>query len=171
MFRQAMLISKWLVHLWPFFWLFLAVLVFSVYVFITSPGRYKLKLVLIPTAFIFPIIVCVMAVFFMGYSVPSKLPDQFTFAGFQVVLDNRYQKVGIEVWVTGRVDRLLLVPYDAALEKALKEAQKKQTAGGMVVMERFEEREEGTDSSKDKFRSKLLMPHELDPKAPSSPAK
>lgn len=132
----------------PIIGLQLLALVAALFVYVQSPGRSVVRLMVVPLA-----ISCVLAspVLFaqlMGYSVSWPLPDRFTFLAFQPVVEAG-KKTALEIWLReDRATRLLRAPYSKELEQMLKDAAKGKKGGREARITRRGKGDPGHDESK-----------------------
>jgi len=133
---------------------------FSVYVFLSAPGRYLLKWGLIPLS----LVVWVMAIPFagavVGKALPASLPERFVLLGHNVVITG-HTKTGIEVWArVGNATRLYVIPYSKQAEQTFAGGEKSAANGGRSEITR----RGGTGETKDDYVSNLMLPEADNPK-------
>ena len=142
---------------------------FATYVFIRVPGRYYLKLVLIPGSLLVWVLGMWLFVFSRGHAYPHRLPDDFIYIAHQVVAHDK--KVGIEVWIKTTGTRLFLIPYSKQMEEILDGAKQAGKGGGRVELHRASRSSNARDGTgvrdandDDAFDSNLKLPADDDPK-------
>lgn len=153
----------------PLWLLEMMVLAFSVYVFLQVPQKYRLKLIMIPLAFLVSLASIFVFDAMLGYAYPSQLPEKFVLMGYNVIMkDNK--KHSIEVWTRKKSTRLYVVPYSKPLEEALKEAGKKAQGGNPVEMNKKKKeagKEKGGQQEDEyQYESNIRLPHEMVQKEP-----
>ncbi|HTP46122.1 MAG TPA: hypothetical protein VMQ50_04290 [Casimicrobiaceae bacterium] len=142
---------------------------FTTYVFIRAPGRYYLKLVLIPASLVVWVLGMWLFMFSLGHAYPHRLPDDFTYIAHQVVVHGK--KVGIEVWVKTTGTRLFLIPYSKRMEEVLDGARQAGKGGGRVELHKLRHSSNARDGTgareaedDDAFDSNLKLPADDNPK-------
>lgn len=150
----------------------IVLLSFVTYVFLQVSGKYYIKFIMIPGAFAVSILSVLIFSALLGYATPSTLPSKFILMGYNIIYENS-EKVGIEIWAKSNHTRLFLIPYSKGMEKALDEAGKKGQPGS-VTMERNQRsgteksNGEGIDKDHDPYKSNLMLPSQIVPKAPDT---
>jgi hypothetical protein len=147
---------------------------FATYVFIRAPGRYYLKLVLIPGSMVMWVLGIWLFAFSLGHAYPHRLPDDFTYIAHHVVVHGK--KVGIEVWVKTTDTRLFVIPYSKRMEEVLDGARQAGKGGGRVELRKSRRASNARDGTgvreaddDDAFDSNLKLPADDNPK--DEPAK
>lgn len=157
---------RWQITLfWPLVAALLALAAFTLYVYIHSEGRYRLKLVLIPALLAATTFSFTWFGARLGYACPAGLPASFEYLAHRVVAEQS-RKAWIEILVLSRKPlerdaRLHRVPWSKALEEALTKArQMKQAGGGWIEMDRHD----GDDAAQ--WVPKRVLPQDVSPKDP-----
>lgn len=154
---------------WPLILALIAVLSFSVYVFIKAPVTYLIRWTLIPIAFASTLVVCWLFYLLMGFGVPTTLPTRFIVLGYHVNVEAN-KKSTIDVWIIeGKTTRLYSIPHTKSMEKSFEQAMGKKQKGGYVVMEKSKKRSKGNGTDKgdelqDPYQSNIILPHMINPK-------
>lgn len=158
---------RWQIELmWPLVIAFLLIACFTLYVFIHSERRYRLKMVLVPA------LLATAAFSFtwfggrLGYAAPAPLPQNFEYVTHRLVVeDNR--KAWVDILLVSRKPlqrdaRLHRLPWSKPLEDALKQAQRMQREGGG----RIEIDSQGRGDPYPQWVPRRVLPQDDAPKGP-----
>lgn len=100
----------------------------TLYVFIRAPNVATLvKLLVVPLVIVAAILSYRVTDLNAGYPKHTfKLPERFLYLGHKVIINDYYEKIGIDVWAqNGHITRLYAIPWSKAMEEALNKAQGK----------------------------------------------
>jgi hypothetical protein len=161
-------------HYIPLALVLLAWAVLTLFVFIRTPKvNMALKVLVIPLVVVAAIYSYQVTNLLAGHAKDVKrLPVKFTYVAHSVVLNERFQKVGLEVWTKYHGHTIAYaIPWSEKMEKALEQAQqmRKGSKHGEVEMKLDGEQRSGQKGSdeeqiEDTFKPQLRMPFEDQPK-------
>jgi hypothetical protein len=112
----------------PFIGVLFIWVIFTLYVFVNSPRVHtSIKMIVIPLAIVASVLSFRAADLNAGYAMHTdKLPQRFMYLGHKVIINEKFEKIGIDVWAQQEhTTRLYGIPWNKQMEDALNKAQEK----------------------------------------------
>jgi hypothetical protein len=156
-----------IVNYLPFTIVLLLWITLTLYVFIQSPNfATHIKVLVVPLAVITAVLSFKAVEVNAGYPYyVQKLPERFMYLGHKVIINDKFEKIGIDVWSQkGHRTRLFAIPWSKQMEKVLNAAQEKKKGfggqGEVEMRERHKKNKEGSSEGDDEdpYDSDLKLP-------------